>query len=413
MSLKKTDYNAKVSNIESQIAGVNKNSLDNLVEIKVLKTKTVDASNFVTRTKFSTDTNALDDKIDKVDKKIPDISGLATKTSLISNEVKKVDDKAKKNASDISEFENKISFSRDLFLYIAQTYLVYDCKMNSFEFDSGKISMWNSTGIFNYSNDSDMRAVENPKIKLPELKIDGRMYVSVTGNYFEQNKVITPNNNNVINIYCVYELRSVDPPLIIEFTITNALFGAIAITKNTNTSKYKYKRYGICFDKSKIFTHTRKEGNINHTTTARNVIIFGADMSFSKHASNKANNIYVMGQDYVKKINDTTIYADKMFYRKFTEPGKKFVLSLHYNGDNSYLLVNGKEELKFKAKIDLLVPEELCIGSLSNNWSPLESQKTGLCGSIYDFAVDYEEIIGVGPIYDMHRYLMTKHNINS
>ena len=80
--VKKTDYNTKVSNIESQIAGVNKNALDNLADIKVLKTKTVDTSNFVTRTKFSTDTNALDDKIDKVDKKIPDISGLATKTSL-------------------------------------------------------------------------------------------------------------------------------------------------------------------------------------------------------------------------------------------------------------------------------------------------------------------------------------------
>ena len=80
--VKKTDYNTKVSNIESQIVGVNKNTLDNLADIKILKTETVDTSNFVTKTKFSADTNALDDKIDKVDKKIPDISGLATKTSL-------------------------------------------------------------------------------------------------------------------------------------------------------------------------------------------------------------------------------------------------------------------------------------------------------------------------------------------
>ena len=43
----------------------------------------------------------------------------------------------------------------------------------------------------------------------------------------------------------------------------------------------------------------------------RNVIIFGVDMSFSKHANNKAKNIYVMGKDYVQKINDTTIYAEK------------------------------------------------------------------------------------------------------
>ena len=52
-----------------QIAGVTKNTSDNLADINTLKTKTVDTSNFVARTKFSTDTNALDDKIDKVDKK--------------------------------------------------------------------------------------------------------------------------------------------------------------------------------------------------------------------------------------------------------------------------------------------------------------------------------------------------------
>ena len=91
----------------------------------------------------------------------------------------------------------------------------------------------------------------------------------------------------------------------------NALFGATEITKNANTSKYKYKRYDICFDESESFSLVRKEGNFNHTALARNVIIFGADMSFSKNANNKANNIYVMGKDYIPKINDTTIYGQK------------------------------------------------------------------------------------------------------
>ena len=75
-------------------------------------------------------------------------------------------------------------------------------------------------------------------------------------------------------------------------------------------------------------------------------------MSFSKHANNKANNIYVMGKDYIQKINGTKIYAEKMYYRNFTDPGKKVVLSLHYNGNNIYLYVNGNQELKFKAKTD-------------------------------------------------------------
>ena len=137
------------------------------------------------------------------------------------------------------------------------------------------------------------------------------------------------------------------------------MFGAVEITKNADTSKYKYKGYAICFDESESFSHVRKEGN--HTTLARNIIIFEADMSFSKHANNKANNIYVMGKDYIQKINDTTIYEEKMFYRNFTDPGKKFILSLHYNGDDSYLFVNGREELKFKTKTDQIINKNLCL----------------------------------------------------
>ena len=114
-------------------------------------------------------------------------------------------------------------------------------------------------------------------------------------------------------------------------------------------------------------------------------------MSFSKHANNKANNnIYVMGKDYVHKINDTTIYEEKMYYRNFTYLGKKIMLSLHYNGDDSYLFVNGRQELKFKTKTDQLVKEKLCIGNLSDQWTTSESEKTGVYGKMYDFVVDYE-----------------------
>ena len=65
--VKKTDYNAKVTNIESQIAGVTKNTLDNLANIT--KLKAVDTSNFVSKAKFTADTNTLQNKIDDVEKK--------------------------------------------------------------------------------------------------------------------------------------------------------------------------------------------------------------------------------------------------------------------------------------------------------------------------------------------------------
>ena len=78
--VKKTDYNAKVTSIEAQITGFTKNTTDNLNDIT--KLKAIDTNSFVIRTKFSADTNALDDKMHGVEKIIPDISGLATKTSL-------------------------------------------------------------------------------------------------------------------------------------------------------------------------------------------------------------------------------------------------------------------------------------------------------------------------------------------
>ena len=80
--VKKTDCNTKVTSIENQIADVTKNTIDNIADIT--KLKAVDTNNFVLKTKLASDVTTLENKIDTVDKKIPDISGLATKTSLTS-----------------------------------------------------------------------------------------------------------------------------------------------------------------------------------------------------------------------------------------------------------------------------------------------------------------------------------------
>ena len=262
-----------------------------------------------------------------------------------------------------------------------------------------------------------MKGIENTKKEMPILKNDERMYVYLQGSHFQQNNVLTSNNDhvintNVINIYCVYKLDPIASSRDTTFTIQNALFGAMQITKNADNSKTNYKGYGICFDERSEFGHTITKGGFTHTTDARNVLIFGADMSFSVHATNRASNIYVMVAGLTQGIHDNTLYAEKNFYRNFTDPGKKFMLSLHYNGNDSYLFVNGRQELKFKCKTDQLVKEKLCIRNLSDQWTTSESEKTGVYGKIYDFVVDYEQIVGVKAIYDMHRYLMTKHNIS-
>ena len=159
------------------------------------------------------------------------------------------------------------------------------------------------------------------------------MYIYLQRNHFQQNNVLTSSNDhvinkNVVNIYIVYKLDPIASSRDKSFTIQNDLFGAMQITKNaTDNSKNNYKGYGICFDERSEFGHTITEGGFTHTTDARNVLIFGADMRF--------------------RLETTS-----------------------------------------------------------------ESEKTGLYGKIYDFVVDYEQISGVKAIYDMHRYLMTKHNIS-
>ena len=219
-AVKKTDYNTKVTSIENQIAGITKNTIDNLADIARLKA--VDTNSFVLKTKLASDVTTLENKIDTVDKKIPDISGLAIKTSLtsylqtatfnskvtevenkikttdiiaksantktntirsdltgyakkaevatditaikndyvtnvsltsqlndlksqhIATEVTGIDNKTKKNASDILALENKLkqkedtinenekglSFNRGFFFYMDQSYLVYNVKIS-------------------------------------------------------------------------------------------------------------------------------------------------------------------------------------------------------------------------------------------------------------------------------------------
>ena len=73
----------------------------------------------------------------------------------------------------------------------------------------------------------------------------------------------------------------------------------------------------------------------------------------------------VLGKALIQGINGITIYTEKIYSASFTVNNKKCCLSLHYNGDNSYLFINGKEIHKFKAKDSEIVPFPLCLGGLS------------------------------------------------
>ena len=133
-------------------------------------------------------------------------------------------------------------------------------------------------------------------------------------------------------------------------------------------------------------------------------------MSSSVHANNRTKNILVLAKDFIQGSENTTIYAEKLYSINFTENNKKFCLSLHYNGDNSYLFVNGKEIIEFKAKISEIVPNMLCLGNISKDFSAENIKNNGLWESIYHFSVDYKAV-AVDDTLDIHKYFMKKNNI--
>ena len=103
------------------------------------------------------------------------------------------------------------------------------------------------------------------------------------------------------------------------------------------------------------------------------------------------NNILVLGKDFVQGINGTTIYAEKLYSINFTESNKKFCVSLHYNGDDSYLFVNDTEIYKFKAKDSEVVASPLCLGNISKDSSVDKMKKKAeLNGYVDGFSVDYD-----------------------
>ena len=84
---------------------------------------------------------------------------------------------------------------------------------------------------------------------------------------------------------------------------------------------------------------------------------------------------------------------------------------MHYNGANSYLFVNGKEIVKFKAKDSETVASPICLGNISKDWSEDNMKKTGFNGYVYEFNVDYRDLNPDKAIPLIHNYFMSKYDI--
>ena len=129
-------------------------------------------------------------------------------------------------------------------------------------------------------------------------------------------------------------------------------------------------------------------------------------MSSSTHIDNKKKDILVLGRGPTQVLESTTT-GEKMYSINFTVTKKKFCLSLHCNGGNSFLLVKGTEIIKFKAKDSEIVASPLCLCNISKDWSTDNLKKIGLTGYVYDFSAVYNAVT-IDDIKDIHNYLMKK-----
>ena len=132
-----------------------------------------------------------------------------------------------------------------------------------------------------------------------------------------------------------------------------------------------------------------------------NVLIFGADMSSSEHVDNKIKDILILGEGPTQGSDNTILTADVKCPINFTQPRKRFVLSLDSNGSNSFLIVNATKICQFKAKDSEI--KRLCTAhNISKDFTINNmKKKTGLKRIRKFFPVDFNPIDTNG-ILDIH-----------
>ena len=125
-----------------------------------------------------------------------------------------------------------------------------------------------------------------------------------------------------------------------DFILNNCLFGSVKLTKNADLDKYKYKGYGIVFDFRAKFSFTDER-------LGKKAAIFGIDMSLSVHIDNKNKDIAILVGG-PQELHDSTLAAKTKYPINFPQWGKRFILTLHYNGSNSFLFLNATKIFHFK-----------------------------------------------------------------
>ena len=128
-------------------------------------------------------------------------------------------------------------------------------------------------------------------------------------------------------------------------------------------------------------------------------------MSSSIRIDKRKKYILILGKGPKQRL-EHTLSVEKIYSINFTENNKKFFLSLHDNGANSYLFINGTDIIEFKAKVSEIAATPLCLGDISKEISVNNLGKTGINGYVYDFSTDYNATT----IDDIHKLIFIRHS---
>ena len=221
-----------------------------------------------------------------------------------------------------------------------------------------------------------------------------KIRVKFNGSCLKEDK-ITYTHGRIVNIYIVYEITE-NYNISNYPTLENRLFGAVSLTKHTDIDHCKYSGYGIGFSRNDEFSFDNGYG--------KNIIIFGVETSNYSIHTKKIRSHLILGEDFMQGLVGTTIYVEKLYSINFTEKNKAICLSLHYNGDNSYLS-KAQKIIKFNAKDSEIVAAPFCLGNISKDLSVDNIKKTWLNGCAYDFSFNYDAIT-VDDILEVHKYLI-------
>ena len=130
-------------------------------------------------------------------------------------------------------------------------------------------------------------------------------------------------------------------------------------------------------------------------------------MSSSVHVDNKGQDILILAEGPTQGLNDTTLKAEAKYPINFGQSGKRFVLSLHYHGSNSFLFVNATKVYQFKAKNLEIKNYALCLGIILKDFTINNLKKNMIKMSCKIFSVDFIPI-DTSDILDIHKYLMKR-----